>query len=458
MSIQSRPMPVRAAQYLRMSTEHQRYSIAHQTEVVAEYAAANGMQVVRSYSDKGISGLTLKERAGLQSLLTDVLGGDPGFEVVLVYDVSRWGRFQNPDQSAHYEFLCEENGVRVEYCAESFVNDGSVGASLLKGLKRVMAAQYSRDLSLRVSSAHRVGALEGNWQGGSAGYGLRRQVVDDKGNPGPVLQHGQAKAVQGHRVRLIHGPPEEIAVVRRIFRMFVSGLKPQAISQILNDEGVPATNEAGWTRDCVRQLLANEKYAGTLVTGRTHSSVGKRERTPESAWVRVTGALKPIIDRRTFEDARRLLNRRTRFQDDAVMLEVLRNLLSKHGRLSKRIINEDHETPHSSAYIAKFGSMQATYDLIGYAQERVTGPRTARRADAELLEHLKSLLRSNGYLSASLINSTTGAPSVGTYINRFGSLRQAYAQIGYVRITVREQSSPIGRARAEAVRMRAFRD
>ena len=445
---------MRAAQYLRMSTEHQRYSIGHQTEVVSQYAAAHGLQVVRTYTDRGISGLTLKQRAGLQALLTDVLAGDPGYDVVLVYDVSRWGRFQNPDQSAHYEFLCEENGIRVEYCAEPFTNDGSIGSSLLKGLKRVMAAQYSRDLSLRVGAAHRVGALEGNWQGGSAGYGLRRQVVDEQGRWGPVLQSGQAKAVQGHRVRLVHGPRHELEVIRRIFRMFVSGQQPQAIARALNADNIQSANAAGWTRDCVRQILANEKYAGTMVSGRTRSTVGQRERMPQSEWVRVPGAVKPVIDRRTFEAAKGLLNRRLRFQDETVMLEVLRDLLAKRGRLSKRIINEDRETPHTSAYISKFGSMQATYDLIGYIPTRIMAPSAVRKSDAELLAHLKSLLRAHGHLSASLINSIPEAPCVGTYANRFGSLRQAYAQIGYVKITAREQRSPLGRARQTAMRAR----
>ena len=40
--------------------------------------------------------------------------------------VSRWGRFQNCDEAAHYEFLCQNSGVRVYYCAELFINDGSI--------------------------------------------------------------------------------------------------------------------------------------------------------------------------------------------------------------------------------------------------------------------------------------------------------------------------------------------
>ena len=84
---------VRAAQYLRMSTEHQQYSPANQA------AAAHNIGVVRSFLDEDKSGTTIKGRRGLQGLLRGVLLGTADFEIILVYDVSRWGRFQNGDDS-----------------------------------------------------------------------------------------------------------------------------------------------------------------------------------------------------------------------------------------------------------------------------------------------------------------------------------------------------------------------
>lgn len=76
--------------------------------------------------------------------------GDAGFTRVLVYDVSRWGRFQDADESAHYEFVCRSAGFQVEYCAEQFVNDGSPMSSIVKSIKRVMAGEFSRELSEKV--------------------------------------------------------------------------------------------------------------------------------------------------------------------------------------------------------------------------------------------------------------------------------------------------------------------
>src|SRR5579872_6781331 len=85
----------RAAQYLRMSTEHQQYSIANQSAAIALYAAAHNIGIIRSFADEGRSGTTIKGRRGLQELLRVVESGGADFELVLVYDVSRWGRFSD---------------------------------------------------------------------------------------------------------------------------------------------------------------------------------------------------------------------------------------------------------------------------------------------------------------------------------------------------------------------------
>jgi DNA invertase Pin-like site-specific DNA recombinase len=119
-----KPQPLkRAAAYVRMSTEHQEYSTAHQMVAIREYAAKHDLWIAQVYSDEGISGLEIKSRAGLKRLINDVLRGKADFGTVLVYDISRWGRFQDIDQSAFYEYLCRMNGVEVVYCAELFRDD-----------------------------------------------------------------------------------------------------------------------------------------------------------------------------------------------------------------------------------------------------------------------------------------------------------------------------------------------
>jgi DNA invertase Pin-like site-specific DNA recombinase len=77
---------VPAAQYLRMSTEHQQYSLENQSTAIQKYAEAHSFEVVRTYSDAAKSGLVLRHRLGLRQLLQDVVSGAPGYRVILVYD------------------------------------------------------------------------------------------------------------------------------------------------------------------------------------------------------------------------------------------------------------------------------------------------------------------------------------------------------------------------------------
>jgi DNA invertase Pin-like site-specific DNA recombinase len=117
---------VPAAQYVRMSDDAQQYSIDNQKEAIQEYAAHHRFTIVKTYTDSAKSGVVGKRRAALRELLKDVVGGNPGFRAVLVYDVSRWGRYPNNDEAAYYEFLCHRSGTPLHYCAETFANDGSV--------------------------------------------------------------------------------------------------------------------------------------------------------------------------------------------------------------------------------------------------------------------------------------------------------------------------------------------
>jgi len=132
---------VRAAEYVRMSTDHQRYSTENQADAIREYAKQRGLTIVRTYADHGKSGLSMAGRDALQLMLDDVREGRADFSTILVYDVSRWGRFQDADESAYYEYVCRRAGIRVQYCAEQFENDGSPISTIVKGVKRAMAGE-----------------------------------------------------------------------------------------------------------------------------------------------------------------------------------------------------------------------------------------------------------------------------------------------------------------------------
>jgi DNA invertase Pin-like site-specific DNA recombinase len=209
-----------------MSTEHQRYSTQNQAEALAKYAAEHGMTIVRTFADDGKSGLNLEGRAGLLRLLSEVQNGLADFSAILVYDISRWGRFQDADESGYWEYVCKRAGVAIHYCAEQFANDGSMSSVILKNLKRTMAGEYSRELSVKVFAGQCRLIEIGYRQGGPAGFGLRRLLIDQENRPKEVLGRGTRKSLQTDRVVLVPGPEEEQKVVQEIYREFVGNGKP----------------------------------------------------------------------------------------------------------------------------------------------------------------------------------------------------------------------------------------
>lgn len=359
---------VPAAQYVRMSTEHQQYSTDNQASAIARYAASRGYEIVQTYADEGKSGLNIGGRAALQALLDDIESGSARFQVILVYDVSRWGRFQDPDEAASYELRCRRAGIAVHYCAEQFENDGSMGSSIIKTVKRAMAGEYSRELSVKVFAGQANLIRLGFRQGGAAGFGLRRILVDQNGNRKSELARGEQKSIQTDRVVLVPGPEEEQRAVRRIYDWFVGDGKAEAeIATILNAEGVLSDLGHPWTRGTIHQILINEKYIGNNVWARTSFKLKQRHVANDPCeWIRHDAAFPPIVDRAIFEQARQIIAGRSARLSDDQMLEVLQTILEKRQALSGLIIDEFEGSPSSSSYRSRFGSLLRAYALVGF--------------------------------------------------------------------------------------------
>jgi DNA invertase Pin-like site-specific DNA recombinase len=362
----------RAAQYVRMSTEHQRYSPENQRRAIAEYAARRGYEIVRSYADEGKSGLTVDARFGLLQLIEDVRSGVADYDAILVYDVSRWGRFQDTDESAYYEFLCRRAGLSVIYCAEPFENDGTPLATIIKSIKRAMAGEYSRELSVKIFAAQTRFAEQGYWQGGSPGYGLRRLLTDENGAPKGVLAPGENKSIRSDRVVLKLGPRDEVKTVRRIFRLFVTkGLSEAAIASILNAEGL--RNEFGrpWRWHTLNQILTNQKYLGRIIRNRKSTKLKTPAiLNPPERWTRTDDAFPAIIAPQLFAEAQSIIAKRRQHHTDHEMLERLRRIWREHGHLSSVLVNAVGTGPTSATYHRRFGSMLHAYRLVGFYGSR----------------------------------------------------------------------------------------
>ncbi len=351
-----------------MSTEHERYSTENQLEVIREYAARREIEIVQIYADEGKSGLRLEGREALKRLIRNVETGTAGFTTILVYDMSRWGRFQDADESAYYEYICKRAGMSLHYCAEQFDNDGSPLSTIVKGVKRAMAGEYSRELSAKVFAGQcRLIGL-GFRQGGPAGFGLRRCLIDHNAVVKGKLARGEHKSIQTDRVILVPGPPEEVENVRWIYRAFVEDRKTERdIADILNRRGVRSDLGRPWSRGSVHQILINEKYIGNNIWNRTSFKLKKKHvRNDPETWLRSDGVFEAIVERSLFDAAQAIIQERSRRFSDDELLEVLSRLLQKAGYLSGLIIDESDAGPSSAVYRSRFGSLLRAYQLVGF--------------------------------------------------------------------------------------------
>jgi DNA invertase Pin-like site-specific DNA recombinase len=425
---------VPAAQYMRMSDEHQRYSLANQSAAIARYAAQRGFSIVQTYADEGKTGLKRKGRKALNALLDDVRTGRHEFKALLILDVSRWGRYQNPDEFAHYEFICWEAGLDVRFCAEAFENDGSPGSAMMKQIKRIMAGEYVRELSERLRRAKRLKAQLGHHTGSVVVFGLRRELLTFEGKVRLILQPGERKAISTDRMRIVHGPAEEVATVKEIYRLYVRrGLGLEAIARRLIEEGRPHPACGAWTGARVRRVLQDEAYTGVIFYGRTWQVLKSLPKpTPRSTWTKVQ-ELPPIVPKALFAKAQAMFAATTRRLTTEDVADLLKRCLEEHGRLSAKVIMDCPYTPSIHTIERRFGGLQEAYAQIGYdagARARNPGRSGVAWNEAEALEALRAIVAEHGYINIDLIRRRTGAPQPRAYVQHLGGLPQAYAKAG----------------------------
>lgn len=400
--------PRRAAIYVRMSSRPQDHSIEHQCDKLYQYAEEHGIEIVKIYADAGKSGLCINGRDGMQQLILDVQAQTAEFVLVLVYDVSRWGRFQDTDESAYYEYICRQAGIHVVYCAEQFENDGSAIASILKGIKRTMAAEYSRELSAKVFAAQCKYAAQGYKMGGFVGYGLRRISYDRAGNKRRTLLSGERKAAATDRVRYCWGPPKEVEVVRRIYYLYlVEKLGDTRISELLNAEKIPGEAGRKWTPFKVKSILTNEKYMGSIVFNRRSAKLKSAQiMNPREAWVCIDDGLPAMISAEVFQQAIQERSYRLQPWGREELLGLLRSLHQKYGRVTAEIIQAEPGYPAPRYFKDTFGSLADSYLFAGLPVTKTLQYARTKHAVRQLLHAttaaVKLLVKRAGGVHASI--------------------------------------------------------
>lgn len=202
------------ALYERISREDRNegesFSILRQKEYLEAYAAANGFENCRHYTDDGFSGRNF-ERPGWQQMMTDIDGGKIG--TVLVKDMSRVGR--DYLQTGFYtEIYFKEKDVRF-IAIDSHVDNSCSDSLEFAPMLNVLNEMYLHDLSKKVNIGFRAKGMSGQSLTSTPLFGYKRDPED-----------------KNHWVI----EPETAEIVRRIFELAATGMNPHRIAKTLQTE------------------------------------------------------------------------------------------------------------------------------------------------------------------------------------------------------------------------------
>lgn len=302
------PETKKAVAYYRHSAEDKQENSVHiQRGHAKEFAQKYNLTIIHEEADEGKSGL-VADRPGFDRLFNNwILSPEaPQFDYILVYDVSRWGRFQDPDEAAHYAMIAKKRGKTVIYITHGFPSEeNTLLRNLQTPIERYMAAEYSRQLSDKVWHGSMKVSEQGFSAGGTAPYGMNRILLDENKQPIRPLKKGEHKVIANQRVTFAPAEDETNEVIKRIFTMLVhQWYRPEEIAERLNSEGIPSANGGKWNKDKIVKILTNETYIGSRVYNKTWGRLKQKKRAnPRDEWIICQDAFGAIVDNKTFRKA-----------------------------------------------------------------------------------------------------------------------------------------------------------
>ena len=362
---------LKGAMYIRMSTELQVESPENQERGIRSYAAQYGIEIIKTYADLGVSGINTEKREQFQTMIDDVEQGRSAFNIVLYLDESRWGRFVDSREADYHRMRLERKNVLCQSCEKPLTLTSNIADRIMTLLRDESASDYCRQLSQKVWAGQCNLVSKGFRQGGVAGFGLRRMLLDEAGRPKQELAMGQRKSLLTERVILMPGSDEDCRIVLWIYDQFIAGISETDIATQLNAQGVQTHFGRPWSRGTVCEVLTNEKYVGNNLFNRTSGKMKSRAKpNPESEWVRKERAFEPVVDMERFYTVQGIYRERNKKTTDEELLQGLRDLYARQGRLSALIIDEADFLPPCSLIRNRFGGLLRVYQMIGYTPKR----------------------------------------------------------------------------------------
>lgn len=273
------PEKMRIAVYARVSMESEQteHSLAAQISYYNKWISSDpDWELVEIYTDKGISGTSLKKRSGFQRMITDCEAGK--IDIILVKSVSRFAR-NTLDLLQTVRHL-REIGVSVrfeEQNIDTLSEEGELMLTLMASIAQAESESISENAKWAIQKSFQKGI--GNTKRRTFGYHW----------------------VDGKQVVI----PEEAEAVKRIFSNFLAGISHMKTAEELNRDGIRSIHGNPMSVSAIGNILRNITYTGNTLLQKTFIkdpiSKKKMVNNGELPQYFVKNSHEAIIDMETFE-------------------------------------------------------------------------------------------------------------------------------------------------------------
>lgn len=282
---------LKAVYYARVSTEEEKQlnALEKQCSDLKECIANKNWTLVDSYIDEGKSGTTTKRRDEYKRLCEDIESDK--FDVIVIKSQDRLMR-NVMDWYIFIDKLVANSKKLYIYMENSFYKTDD---SLLTGIKAILSAEYSRDLSKKLNNAHK----------------RRERLGSSVMTNGTMIGYDQ---VDGELVI----NEEEAKIVKAVFNMYINGHGVYFISKELADNGILNTNGKPYGSSTLMRMIKNEKYMGTMICNKTHKDFDTKKiiKNDKSEWIIHENRIPPIITKEIFDKAQEIRLSRQRIEID----------------------------------------------------------------------------------------------------------------------------------------------
>lgn len=226
---------VRVSSFSQVSDGH---GLDIQQDKIRAWCAYQGLALVSTEEDAGVSGASTDHRPGLRRALKAVLEAGQG-AVLVIYKLDRLGRSAIDVQEVLAVLL--DAGVRVVSLADGVDSASGMGAALLKLLTSILStfAEMEREaIRVRLLDGRRRADAENRIYASEPRYG--RRVADENDE---VLETNE----------------NETRAIRRIRELRVAGTSYRTIIATLEAEGIRPRRASRWSLSVVHRIAMGKR-------------------------------------------------------------------------------------------------------------------------------------------------------------------------------------------------------